>query len=785
MECLQPQLTEFITLMFLFMCSIMICGYGTYKMYQKIKAKNDSFMVARHPLLSFSSVILNCIDLMLIQPIYCILFVSSNIFTTQSMYWSVNVLSDIRFILFGFVFVARIWLLHYDYRFGKECVSLLWKRKSKKQENDDNNNGSIRTGIICSKFFDNFYLQHRQTFGNPKRVIIVTLIVTCICLTILDIIPFISKLNQITYLELNDYIRIPIYFFLGLLLIILFTKVKSIDDKFKIRLEIVCILCIPGLLAFIYMTCEIIITLPSIREQNILSDCIFFYLYAYFMLFIVSFTLLIETILPLKLDKNQSQSVQHTINLMKHGQSGKDVSFGDILGSAQGLLLFVEHLETEFSVENILFIVFIAKYREHYMRKIIPTLLSDHQSIIQTKRNQNRNNLTLNSDADDCEYSTTREISGFKAIINITPKATPRKIFKFEKKRFEEDHKTDHNHNHNHNHNHLVDEISPPPDTPEPPYNRDCNRAKTAPSPITPNPNSNSIQKRHFKNCSVLDIPPSPHSVTSAKSISPSSAPADDGMDSSDDDDELLTINIIHSNHNNHNHNNNIVNNKSTGDEDDGEIFNRMEMEKQKQKQKKKHIHKHKHKQKQLQNTNRVKRTLSDASVSGSCLKTPVPGSFKHSPMILEEKQIELLYDIDPEMDVLSLEEMESSNTYDDKMDNDESAHVDDVKDEIEDYEQDDEDGNDHNHDHDHDAGLLQMDEFEFKDDDDEDDEVGMEYLSYNNVKSNTPAHFKNTTSGDLRVIISAEIETEYVETDISHLREPESPSTSDDATVS
>ena len=707
-------------------------------MYCKIKARNDSFMVARHPLLSFSSVIMNCCDLMIIQPIYILLFVStSNLFTVESMYLSINILSDIRFILFGFFFLARIWVLHYDYQFGKQCVSLLWRTNNKKGNNNNNGQEIPKKGII-NKFCHNFYLQHRQTWGNPRRIVIVTLIATFLCLTVLDILPFIwGQLNEITYLELNDYIRIPIYFILGVLLFTVYRKVKSIDDKFKIRLEIVCIGLIPGVLALIYMIFEIIITLPQFRNQYQINPCSFFYIYAYFMLLIVTFSLLIETILPLKLDTNQSQSVQHTLNLMKHGQSGKDVSFGDILGSAQGLLLFVEHLETEFSVENILFIVFIAKYREHYMSKIIPTLLSKHESILQKRnRSHNNDNVALNSDADDMEYSTTGEMSGFKTIINITPKQTPRKVFRFEKKRFDEDQKTDH-------------ELSPAPDTPEPPlaFNRDCASSLTMPVPMTPNPNSNSVPRKHFKNSSNLEIPPSPRSATSGKSVSPSpnSAPT---LNQNISDDAIC----IHDN--NGNINNIVHKNDSPSMSHNGEIFNRIE--------------------KEIKKANRIQRTLSNASGSGSYLKTPVPGSFKHSPMILEEKQTDLLYDIEPEMEVFSLDEIETSqDTYDDDMDNDErdiSGH-DEKKEDIY-YDQ-----------NDHGLDMDDMNKFKFKDDDDdEDDDEGMEYLAYNNAKSNTPPHFRDNPSGDLDVIISAGIEEDgYVEADISNLAEPESPSTTDD----
>ena len=128
-----------------------------------------------------------------------------------------------------------------------------------------------------------------------------------------------------------------------------------------------------------------------------------------------------------------------------------------------------------------------------------------------------------------------------RAILNITPKATLAKVFKFERKQFEDDHKTDH------------DGVLPPPNTPEPIYNRHrngTNYAQTAPTPITPNLNSNSVPKRHYKNCSVLSIPPSPHSVTPAKSISPAPAHVVD-MDSSDDDEQYLTVNLNPANNHN------------------------------------------------------------------------------------------------------------------------------------------------------------------------------------------------------------------------------------------
>eukprot|EP01083_Nonionella_stella_P250447 864968_1 len=56
---------------------------------------------------------------------------------------------------------------------------------------------------------------------------------------------------------------------------------------------------------------------------------------------------------------------------MAVGASGHGVCFEDVLGSRSALLLFVEHLESEFSVENILFLVEVAKFREYYLSIIL------------------------------------------------------------------------------------------------------------------------------------------------------------------------------------------------------------------------------------------------------------------------------------------------------------------------------------------------------------------------------------------------------------------------------
>lgn len=63
-----------------------------------------------------------------------------------------------------------------------------------------------------------------------------------------------------------------------------------------------------------------------------------------------------------------------------HVMHGQDIRFSDVLGSKISFLLFVEHLEKEFSVENILFLIEIAKFREHYLAQIVPKYI-EYQEI--------------------------------------------------------------------------------------------------------------------------------------------------------------------------------------------------------------------------------------------------------------------------------------------------------------------------------------------------------------------------------------------------------------------
>eukprot|EP01083_Nonionella_stella_P073111 197451_1 len=490
----------FIVFYIFYVLFIAICGYGTYKIYCQTRSKHNisSFIYARH--LSSTYLLMNCVDLLIIQPTHCLLLIFSMF---DGMYLSITIVADVRFILFGFFFSARIWLLHFDYHFGKECIALLFRSKHK----------------------NNFYLNHRHTFGAPKRVILATVVLILFCILILDVLPLILGISM----SLTDCIRIPIYLIEGILLITLYHKVQSIDDKFKIRLEIMLIVCIPGLFAFIYMLFEIILTMQLLPHH--INECDFFYIYCYFMLIIIALTVMIETILPLQLHKNQSRCVQHTLAMIRSSKANGStrIRFRDILGSQQGLLLFVEHLETEFSVENILFLVFIAKYREYYMSQIIPSLLSKHKYLLQK-----------NNGASEDESSTTKDGDRVKTIVNITPR-TP-ELFDFDKQ-------------------HTIT----PQETPQ---------CSVKVSPITPRPNKESLTTKCYKIAAQQEQKQQSQIVMSIEEV------------------------------------------------------------------RDKHLGK-------------MKRA--DSNVSDSCLRTPIPGSFKHSPMIIDE---EILH----EGDVFCLDELETDS---------------------------------------------------------------------------------------------------------------------------
>ena len=228
MECLDGSgsLAASIGLAVLFTITIPLSVYGTFKMHLKIRAKNDAFMTARHPLLSFSSLLMCCADLILIQPLHCSLFFWGGKSHLYIMYLTASLLSDVRFVLFGFFFLARIWLLYYDFNFEQECSRLLWKRKSLSSRSP--------IGRILPEL-DNFYLNHRDSLGSPKMVMIVTSILISVSLVLVEMLPLLISIditiNAKDYLTLHDSIRIPMFVVEGLLLLALFHKIQSINDK--------------------------------------------------------------------------------------------------------------------------------------------------------------------------------------------------------------------------------------------------------------------------------------------------------------------------------------------------------------------------------------------------------------------------------------------------------------------------------------------------------------------------------------------------------------------------
>ena len=289
MECLDGtgSWAALISLGLLFSIFVPVSAYGTYKMHLKMRVKNNAFIKARHPLLSFTALLMNCADLMLIQPVHCALFLLGGNSHSYIMYLTASLLSDVRFVLFGFFFLARIWLLYYDFNLELHRFRLLWKRKS--VSGSPSNIGRVLPQL-----------------GNPRTVMIITSMLIAMSLVMVEIFPLIITVNVNDYLSLHDSIRIPMFVIEGILLLVLLRRVQSVgNDRFKIRLEIVCILCIPGLLALIYIAGEVMFAMNWCNVQEMVSDCGFFLIYAHFMLLIVSLSLIIQTLLPLQLHKNQ------------------------------------------------------------------------------------------------------------------------------------------------------------------------------------------------------------------------------------------------------------------------------------------------------------------------------------------------------------------------------------------------------------------------------------------------------------------------------------------------
>eukprot|EP01084_Bolivina_argentea_P248983 416618_1 len=348
-ECISStfQIIMCIFLLISFITIIPFSIHCVYKIHQSIQT-SDAFMMARYPKLSEYLLFINLFDITLIQPLSIILFVTHY----TPLIDTINILlTDTRFIIFGFFFISRVWLLHFDYEYGRECVGILWNRQ---------------------KTIKRFYFSHRHTYGNVKTVTKATLFLSLLCLIML-LIPYIMNIADITTLP-----RLLLFTIEALTLCILYCKISKVHDKFGIKNEILFITLCPGLLSLIYY-----ILFSYIHPaKNILTidHCNKFFIHSFFMLFIIATTIFIKTLTPLKFRSNEEHT--HTIRLMKIGNRAHNVCFEDVLGSRSAFLLFIQHLESEFCVENILFLVEVAKFREHYLSLILNK--AQYQLILKT-----------------------------------------------------------------------------------------------------------------------------------------------------------------------------------------------------------------------------------------------------------------------------------------------------------------------------------------------------------------------------------------------------------------
>eukprot|EP01083_Nonionella_stella_P094459 265002_1 len=345
MQCTNASSDFIISIILLssFILCIPLCLWSVYRIYKSIQ-KADAFMMARKPILSFTLLCLNLFDIVIIQPLYCVLFAIHGITFYLTL---IPMLTDIRFIIFGLFFVSRMYILHFDYEYCRECVNLLWHRNNK----------------------ENFYLKHRNTYGNTRNVIKITLILCLLYILILSL-PYLIAIDALKNNTL--YINISLFSLEALLLFIFYCKINGIDDKFGIKKEILCITLCPSLCAFCYYLIFVILrdTITITISQQ--SECNTYFIYSFSMLFIMSTTVMIKTVIPLRLILKQNEEHKHTMRLMSVGdKNNREVCFEDVLGSRTALFLFVEHVESEFSLENLLFLIETAKFRDYYLSKIV------------------------------------------------------------------------------------------------------------------------------------------------------------------------------------------------------------------------------------------------------------------------------------------------------------------------------------------------------------------------------------------------------------------------------
>ena len=237
--------------------------------------------------------------------------------------------------------LLRYWLIYYDIQYSESCSNLEWKT------------------LITSKSEEisreQWFINKKDKFGNMRfmgKRLFIFMIVCCVVITVSSLLY--SPFNITT---------IPIYSFIFLLLIItIFILIVTIWRKMPYFNDNICLYQEVKLLLRSWISFMILYALVVVAEI-MLGENIYFLCLAYFASMCGTFiTPFLSTVWVLKQIENIQKLQDHPSN--------NPHSLREILQDEDIIILFMQHLIKEFSMESLLSLIEFKQYKSYLMQEL-------------------------------------------------------------------------------------------------------------------------------------------------------------------------------------------------------------------------------------------------------------------------------------------------------------------------------------------------------------------------------------------------------------------------------
>eukprot|EP01083_Nonionella_stella_P026455 72825_1 len=318
---------------------LIIAPLLSYFLYQFYKRKDDLFIAKRYPFLVIKTTILTIAAQILWSPFSSLRQISP-LEHTNSLYLVFariqNICHTPLVYAVSWLFITRVWLISYDLNYANSNMNKKWK--------------SYLDPTLVAK---DFWLKHRNTYGNSHYVMRFTFAATAIYCTI-SWISVQLYLGTDKIVDVETYLHVSLHLSVVIILIALYIRLPHVLDLFYLRFEVkmFAIILILGLL-------WISIMMQIVRRVH--SDIIA----------MIALVLKINgaTLTYLAMDLTSTWWILRKLDGGLNNSSLKQINrqnvreLNRVLLDSDNFELFVQHLAREFCIESVLSFIEMVQFK--------------------------------------------------------------------------------------------------------------------------------------------------------------------------------------------------------------------------------------------------------------------------------------------------------------------------------------------------------------------------------------------------------------------------------------